>query len=74
MPLIVGFWYRGIPLFKAYEKGYQNNDAIAVLVGYQTEDFKVGLSYDLTISRIALNTGGAFEISIIYEFNSLERK
>ena len=34
-PLIVGVWYRGIPLFKAYKRGYQNNDSFAVLLGYQ---------------------------------------
>ncbi len=74
-PLIVGIWYRGIPLFKAYKRGYQNNDSFAVLAGYQLDDVKFGLSYDFTISRLALNTGGAIEISIIYEFNkTLKRK
>ncbi len=74
-PLVVGFWYRGIPLFKAYKKGYQNNDAIAIMTGYQMEDLKLGLSYDFTISRLALNTAGAIELSVIYEFNkTLKRK
>lgn len=68
-PLVVGFWYRGIPIFKHYKKGYQNNDAIAILIGYQLEKIKMGFSYDFTISRLITSTSGAFEVSLIYEFN-----
>ncbi|MFH2143733.1 MAG: type IX secretion system membrane protein PorP/SprF [Bacteroidota bacterium] len=67
-PLVVGFWYRGIPLFKAYHSGYQNNDAIAIMAGYQLEKVKIAYSYDFTVSRLALNTAGSHEISLIYEF------
>jgi len=67
-PMIFGIWYRGIPLFKAYEAGYQNNDAIALLIGTEFKDIKIGYSYDITISRLATNTAGAHEISIIYQW------
>ncbi len=72
-PLVIGFWYRGIPIFKHYKTGYQNNDAIALLVGYQLETFKVGFSYDFTISRLIASTSGAFEISVVYEFNQNQK-
>ena len=67
-PLTLGLWYRGIPGLKAYEPGYQNNDAVMIMIGYGLEDLKVGYSYDLTISRLATSSGGSHEISVIYEF------
>jgi type IX secretion system PorP/SprF family membrane protein len=67
-PLVLGVWYRGIPLFKAYKRGYQNNDAVVLMGGYQWENVKVGYSYDITISRLVVNTGGSHELSVIYEF------
>ncbi len=75
-PFVFGFWYRGIPGFKSYEPGIQNNDALAVLVGFSIPDrnFRIGYSYDITISRLASNTGGAHEISIIYEAASRRKK
>ncbi|GAB4283681.1 MAG: hypothetical protein Kow0068_08610 [Marinilabiliales bacterium] len=76
-PLVVGLWYRGIPLLKRYAPGYQNNDAIAIMAGYQLDKIKFAYSYDFTISRLVLNTAGSHEISIIYEFNQnihLKRK
>lgn len=75
-PFVFGLWYRGIPGFKAYEAGYQNNDAITFLVGYTIPDrnFRIGYSYDATISRLATNSGGSHEISIIYELASKRQK
>lgn len=47
-----------------------NPDAIVALLGYAPEDFswKIGYSYDITISSIANNLGGAHEISLSYQF------
>jgi type IX secretion system PorP/SprF family membrane protein len=75
-PFVFGFWYRGIPGAKQYESGYANNDAVIVLVGYSIPDrnFRVGYSYDITVSRLASNSGGAHEISIIYEAASKRSK
>jgi len=67
-PLVIGVWYRGLPLIKDYENKYRNQDAFVVLAGYQLEDLKIGYSYDFTISHLASNTGGSHEISIIFEF------
>ncbi len=67
-PLIVGIWYRGIPWLKAYQPGYSNNDAIVLMLGFDMEGYHIGYSYDITISRLVTHTGGAHEISIVYEY------
>lgn len=48
---------------------YRNMDAFILLVGVETGKFKMGYSYDATISRIAFATGGTHEISLSYGFN-----
>lgn len=70
----IGFWYRGIPLFKKYKAGYSNNDAFIILLGLQAPKIRFGYSYDITISKLVNNTGGAHEISIIYEFFKKRKK
>ena len=72
-PMVFGIWYRGIPGFKGYEPGYANNDALILLLGVKTQQIKIGYSYDITISRLVSNTGGAHEISLIYEFAGVEQ-
>ena len=73
-PFIAGVWYRGIPGLKAYEPGYQNNDAIVLLAGLHYQNFKFAYSYDITISKIWANTGGAHEVSLIYEYADPRKK
>lgn len=55
-PLILGAWYRW-------------NDAAIILVGVDTDRFKVGYSYDLTTSRLTTQTAGSHEISFALNFN-----
>lgn len=75
-PFTFGFWYRGIPAFKRYDKGYSNNDAVVLLVGFSVpnRNLRVGYSYDVTISRLISDSGGAHEISVVYEFASEKSK
>lgn len=70
----LGAWYRGIPIFKSYKKGYANNDAIALLAGLTVDRLKFAYSYDFTISRLIGSTGGSHEISLSYEFCKLKKK
>jgi type IX secretion system PorP/SprF family membrane protein len=65
-PLIFGIWYRGIPLVTS-----QAGDAIIGLIGIKTSQLHIGYSYDFTISNLIGSTGGAHEISLVYEFNNL---
>jgi type IX secretion system PorP/SprF family membrane protein len=64
-----GIWYRGIPsLIKSYKPGYPNNDALCFLIGYLSDRFRLGYSYDQTISWLIGNTRGAHEVSFAYQF------
>ena len=65
-PLIFGLWYRGIPLLTS-----QAGDAIIGLIGIKTSSLHIGYSYDFTISNLIGSTGGAHELSLVYEFNNL---
>jgi type IX secretion system PorP/SprF family membrane protein len=65
-PLIFGMWYRGIPLMTS-----QAGDAIIGLIGIKTKSLHIGYSYDFTISNLISSTGGAHELSIVYEFTSI---
>jgi len=69
-----GLWYRGIPVFKEYKKGYPNNDALALLGGLTIDRFNIGYSFDLTISWLRGNTSGAHELSLSYQFCKLTKK
>jgi len=72
-PLMFGFWYRGFPLFREV-KGYLDRDAMVILVGYKNKQIHVGYSYDFTISRLVMSTGGSHEISFMYEFKTTQYK
>jgi len=64
----VGAWYRGIPLFKAYKIGYSNHDAVDLLAGFAYKDLLIGYSFDITVSKYTMASGGAHEISLNYQF------
>ncbi len=55
MPFLVGVWYRN---------GVKNSDAFIFMVGVQQDYFKVGYSYDVTVSELANNTAGAHEVTL----------
>ena len=65
-PLVFGLWYRGIPFATS-----QAGDAVIGLLGIKTDNLSIGYSYDFTISNLIGSSGGAHEISLIYEFNNL---
>jgi len=56
-----GVWYR---------HAFGNSDAAIFLLGVQKDIFKIGYSYDLTVSGLATNTAGTHEISIGILFES----
>ncbi len=67
-PIEVGIWYRGIPFFSNIDKRI-NHDAIILLLSYKYGAFRIGYSYDITISNLGLQSAGAHELSLIFEFN-----
>ncbi|MEN0046757.1 MAG: PorP/SprF family type IX secretion system membrane protein [Bacteroidota bacterium] len=64
-----GIWYR---------HAFSNSDAAIFLVGAEVDIFRIGYSYDFTVSGLAASsggTGGASEITIVLNFeNSAEFK
>jgi len=58
-PLSTGLWFRHT---------IGNADAIIVLFGFQQKYFKVGYSFDFTVSHLSIRSGGAHEISISWLF------
>lgn len=72
--LVLGCWYRGIPVLKTYEKKYSNNDAIAFILGFSSDKLNVGYSYDMTISKLSAASGGAHEISFFYKYCNPKKK
>lgn len=76
-PFVFGFWYRGLQFAKSLDESVPaNNDALIVLVGYSVPErnLRFGYSYDITVSRLATNTAGAHELSVVYEFASQKKK
>jgi type IX secretion system PorP/SprF family membrane protein len=61
LPMVLGIWYR---------HNLENADAIIVLAGINYNDFKIGYSYDITLSEIKSFTGGAHEISVAWQFST----
>ncbi len=55
MPFLVGVWYRN---------GIENSDAFIFMVGVQQDHFKIGYSYDATVSQLANSTAGSHEITL----------
>lgn len=61
---LIGLWYRGIPFISSNEY----TDAIIGLLGVKTKYVQLGYSYDFTISKLKYSSGGAHEISLVYNF------
>ncbi|HTF81668.1 MAG TPA: type IX secretion system membrane protein PorP/SprF [Cytophagales bacterium] len=67
--IMTGVWYRGLPLIKRYDRGLQNHESLALLLGWKNQDLSISYSYDIIISKLnpAL-PGGAHEINLTYLF------
>jgi type IX secretion system PorP/SprF family membrane protein len=65
-PVIFGVWYRGIPFRKVND--ISNNESIIFSVGFSKNGLNIGYSFDYTLSQLGIQSGGAHEVSISYEF------
>lgn len=61
-PLSLGLFYRGLPLNKYNTTAQQ--DALVAVLGYENEKFKIGASYDMTVTSLSWKTGGTLELSL----------
>lgn len=73
-PMILGVWYRGVTGFKKEGSKLNNQDAMALLIGFQQDNFTVGYSYDVTLSQLGFKTAGSHELSASFEIPSNNRK
>ncbi len=60
-PIVGGLWYRG-------------NDSFIILLGIEEGLFRLGYSYDVTISKLASATAGSHEISLGYQLSCKKPK
>ena len=73
-PFILGIWYRNLPT-KSNGYSHPNHDAVAVIFGWQDGPYKIGYSYDLTVSQLGVSSsGGAHELSVAYEWANKRNK
>lgn len=68
-PLILGLWYRGIPLVNS-----QRGDALIPLIGFKNKYFYVGYSYDFTMSNLISHSRGSHELSVNFKFTPPPRR
>ncbi|TNE61957.1 MAG: type IX secretion system membrane protein PorP/SprF [Bacteroidetes bacterium] len=59
-PVFGGGWYRHT---------FRNADAAILMLGFRHEMFKIGLSYDLTVSGLAGRAGGTYEMTFGFFFD-----
>jgi type IX secretion system PorP/SprF family membrane protein len=65
-PFLLGMWYRGLPLKQAEDLRI-SQDALVFMVGYKFFGLKIGYSYDIPLTRLGFNFGGAHEISFAFQ-------
>lgn len=71
--LVMGIWYRGIPITKPNGQDI-NTDAMIFLLGFNVGRYKLGYSYDLTVSKLTnVNSRGSHEISMAYQLCKLKK-
>jgi len=64
-PVVLGFWYRGIPIRQNVADNI-SQDAVVVVLGFQLQKLELSYSYDLTVSELGPVSGGAHEIALKY--------
>ena len=66
--LSFGLQYRGVPFEVFKGNNIINQDAIIGMVGIKLQGWKVGYSFDYTISKLSGKYGNAHELSLQFEF------
>jgi hypothetical protein len=66
---VLGAWYRGVPIQKSVDGTSGTRESVVALLGYRKDNFSVGYSYDITISKLGMPSGGSHELSLAYLFD-----
>lgn len=65
-PIVFGLWYRGIPIMQNVKDNI-SQDALVLIMGFQTSKFECTYSYDFTVSELGPVSGGTHEIALKYK-------
>jgi type IX secretion system PorP/SprF family membrane protein len=65
-PIVVGLWYRGIPIQQEVADNL-SQDALVIILGFQLPKLEILYSYDLTVSRLGSAGGGSHEVALKYK-------
>ena len=65
-PVVVGLWYRGIPI-QQNAKDNVSQDAVVVVLGFQLQNVELSYSYDVTVSELGPISGGAHEVGLKFK-------
>lgn len=63
-PFVAGLWYR---------HAFENPDAVIASLGFFQENYRIGYSYDYTLSGLSNASGGAHEISFVWIFDCIQK-
>ncbi len=66
--LLLGAWYRGLPIIKKYSTNEPNNEGLVFMMGYNFGEVTFSYAYDATISKLVGYTNGAHEVNLTYIF------
>jgi hypothetical protein len=53
---------------------FRNSDAFILLLGIQHKRFRIGYSYDITVSRLTNQSGGSHEVSLGFTLPCKDKK
>jgi type IX secretion system PorP/SprF family membrane protein len=65
-PIILGFWYRGIPI-QQNSLDNVSHDAVVIILGFQLTKVELSYSYDLTVSELGPISGGSHEVALKFK-------
>jgi type IX secretion system PorP/SprF family membrane protein len=53
---------------------YRHQDAVIALIGFKQPRYRIGYSYDVTVSRLSSASAGSHEISLVLDFKCKPKK
>lgn len=59
-PFVAGVWFR---------YNFENPDAAIALLGFEHRQYKIGYTYDYTVSKLTNATGGSHEVTVAWIFD-----
>ncbi len=68
-PVMAGIWYR----YWFDHKGIEPNNFLVFLIGVNMDDYRIGISYDYSLTGLSGSIFSAFEVSLALRFNCPER-